>query len=271
MQLPRPGGGGPSVAAQVPFMPGRLHDWHCPVQAWSQQIPPTQKPEPHCPGCAQAAPLTPAAGPGPASGTLDPGRPASGPLAVSTLINDASLGVSRSGAGTCPTTSVPLGWNMHPAVTAPAATHPAASHVSRFTPFAMPIPPRAGLKAGAGRRKRQAADRLSLHSGRPRRAGLATIGARVPVQSKRWNDPADGSDGFRVLVSRFRPRGIAKANETWATWWPELGPSRALHADFYGKNGPALPFVDDRRRSLAEIGDRSCASGPLPIGPPAAR
>jgi uncharacterized protein YeaO (DUF488 family) len=57
----------------------------------------------------------------------------------------------------------------------------------------------------------------------------------VAVRTRRWNDAASPEDGFRVLVSRFRPRGVTKESETWDEWWPELGPSRALHAAFYGK------------------------------------
>jgi uncharacterized protein YeaO (DUF488 family) len=64
----------------------------------------------------------------------------------------------------------------------------------------------------------------------------------MPVKTKRWNDAQEHDDGFRLLVTRFRPRGVSKAGETWAAWWPELGPSRALHAAYYGKDGPPLPW-----------------------------
>jgi uncharacterized protein YeaO (DUF488 family) len=57
----------------------------------------------------------------------------------------------------------------------------------------------------------------------------------VPLKTRRWNDPREPDDGLRVLISRYRPRGVSKAAETWDQWWPELGPSRALHAAFYGK------------------------------------
>ncbi|HEY0713658.1 MAG TPA: DUF488 family protein [Polyangia bacterium] len=61
----------------------------------------------------------------------------------------------------------------------------------------------------------------------------------MPVRTRRWNDPAAPEEGtgagLRVLVSRYRPRGVSKSAETWDEWWPELGPSRALHAAFYGK------------------------------------
>ena len=60
-------------------------------------------------------------------------------------------------------------------------------------------------------------------------------------------------DGFRVLVSRFRPRGLPKGDETWEEWYPQLGPSAGLHADFYGKNGAPISFDDYGRRYLEEM------------------
>jgi uncharacterized protein YeaO (DUF488 family) len=76
----------------------------------------------------------------------------------------------------------------------------------------------------------------------------------VPVRTKRWNDPPESDDGFRVLVCRFRPRGVKKADESWEEWWPELGPSRALHAAYWGKTGPRLSFERYRPRYLEEMG-----------------
>lgn len=77
--------------------------------------------------------------------------------------------------------------------------------------------------------------------------------ARVPVRTKRWNDPAEVGDGFRVLVCRYRPRGVTKAEESWDEWWPELGPSRALHAAYWGKSGPPIGFAAYQPRYLEEM------------------
>jgi uncharacterized protein YeaO (DUF488 family) len=74
------------------------------------------------------------------------------------------------------------------------------------------------------------------------------------VKTKRWNDEPAPDDGFRVLISRFRPRGLTKEKETWDEWWPELGPSRALHAAYYGKAGTPLPFAQYMARYLEEMG-----------------
>jgi uncharacterized protein YeaO (DUF488 family) len=59
----------------------------------------------------------------------------------------------------------------------------------------------------------------------------------MPIRTKRWNDPRKKSDGFRILICRYRPRALLKKDETWDAWYADLGPSKELHADFYGKHG----------------------------------
>src|SRR3954466_584651 len=78
----------------------------------------------------------------------------------------------------------------------------------------------------------------------------------MAMLTKRWNDPTDPDDGHRLLVTRYRPRGVRKEDETWDAWCPDLGPSRQLHADFYGKNGPTITWDEYRRRYLEEMGAR---------------
>ncbi len=56
-----------------------------------------------------------------------------------------------------------------------------------------------------------------------------------------------------MLVCRYRPRGLLKSQETWDAWWPDLGPSRELHADFYGKHGPPITMAAYRERYLEEM------------------
>jgi uncharacterized protein YeaO (DUF488 family) len=75
----------------------------------------------------------------------------------------------------------------------------------------------------------------------------------MPIRTKRWNDPAEPDDGFRLLICRIRPRGVAKAKETWDEWRPELGPSRALLDAFHGKGGAPLPWDDYATRYLDEM------------------
>jgi uncharacterized protein YeaO (DUF488 family) len=57
------------------------------------------------------------------------------------------------------------------------------------------------------------------------------------IKTKRWNEPAEASDGLRLLISRYRPRGVRKGEEPWAEWWRPLAPSRELHADYFGRRG----------------------------------
>jgi len=75
----------------------------------------------------------------------------------------------------------------------------------------------------------------------------------MPVYTKRWNDPKDRNDGVRLLVTRFRPRGLKKEDETWDAWWKELGPSTALHAAYYGKTGAPIGWEAYRERYLDEM------------------
>jgi uncharacterized protein YeaO (DUF488 family) len=75
----------------------------------------------------------------------------------------------------------------------------------------------------------------------------------VPLRSKRWNDPIDAPDGFRLLICRLRPRGVSRRNETWSDWWPDLGPSRALLDDFHGKRGLAISWETYAARYLEEM------------------
>ena len=77
--------------------------------------------------------------------------------------------------------------------------------------------------------------------------------ARGRVSARRWNDPPHPGEGTRILVCRYRPRGVRKQDETWDEWWKELGPSPALHAAVYGKGQPAIGFPEYRRRYLAEL------------------
>ena len=75
----------------------------------------------------------------------------------------------------------------------------------------------------------------------------------MPIKTKRWNDNAEPDDGFRLLICRYRPRALKKADETWDQWEKDLGPSKELHADFYGKHGPPIDWKAYRRRYLQEM------------------
>jgi uncharacterized protein YeaO (DUF488 family) len=75
----------------------------------------------------------------------------------------------------------------------------------------------------------------------------------MPIRMRRWNDRRLPGDGLRLLICRYRPRGVRKTGETWDEWDPDLGPSRALHADAYGKSGRPISWEEYRERYLDEI------------------
>ncbi|HWB53794.1 MAG TPA: DUF488 family protein [Tepidisphaeraceae bacterium] len=76
----------------------------------------------------------------------------------------------------------------------------------------------------------------------------------MPIRTRRWNDPAQVGDGLRVLVCRYRPRGLKKEDETWDVWMPNLGPSKELHAAYFGKRGiPSIPWTGYRQAYLREM------------------
>jgi len=86
----------------------------------------------------------------------------------------------------------------------------------------------------------------------------------MALRTRRWNDPRQPGDGLRILVCRYRPRGLPKENETWDEWRKELGPGPDLLAAFHGKGGaPPLSWAEYRRRYLAEMREQTSAIGEL--------
>jgi uncharacterized protein YeaO (DUF488 family) len=75
----------------------------------------------------------------------------------------------------------------------------------------------------------------------------------VAIRTKRFNDPIEKDDGFRLLICRYRPRGVSKADETWDAWQPDLGPSRELLAAFHAKGSSPISWAQYRQRYLAEM------------------
>ena len=75
----------------------------------------------------------------------------------------------------------------------------------------------------------------------------------MPIRTKRWDDPKESEDGFRLLICRYRPRGLPKGQETWDQWLPALGPSRELLAAYHGKDRLATSWGEYRARYLKEM------------------
>jgi uncharacterized protein YeaO (DUF488 family) len=76
----------------------------------------------------------------------------------------------------------------------------------------------------------------------------------MPVKTKQWDDRQEPGDGFRLLICRYRPRAVRKEDETWDAWDKDLGPSKELHAAYYGKNGQQpINWNTYRKRYLQEM------------------
>jgi uncharacterized protein YeaO (DUF488 family) len=76
----------------------------------------------------------------------------------------------------------------------------------------------------------------------------------MPIKTKRWNDPIEADEGHRLLVTRYRPRGLPKEQETWDAWDKDLAPSVELHAAAYGKGERlTLNWEIYRQRYLREM------------------
>jgi uncharacterized protein YeaO (DUF488 family) len=116
---------------------------------------------------------------------------------------------------------------------------------ARHAPSVAQLETRRTRRDGTRRRSAFTAELASL--------ACARQASFVPVRTKRWNDPKDDDDGYRLLICRYRPRGVPRSEETWDAWCKALGPSEELHAAAYGKTGPALEFAEYERRFLEEM------------------
>lgn len=75
----------------------------------------------------------------------------------------------------------------------------------------------------------------------------------MPLKTKRWCVPSEPDDGFRILVCRYRPRGLSKAKETWDVWMSDLAPSPELFDAFYGKGQTPITLDVYRERYIQEM------------------
>jgi uncharacterized protein YeaO (DUF488 family) len=76
----------------------------------------------------------------------------------------------------------------------------------------------------------------------------------MSIKTKRWDDPVEADDGTRILICRYRPRGVRKEDESWDEWLPDLGPSAELHSAAYGKRGNPIAWSTYRKLYRREMG-----------------
>jgi uncharacterized protein YeaO (DUF488 family) len=72
----------------------------------------------------------------------------------------------------------------------------------------------------------------------------------VDVRLKRVYEPAQRSDGYRILIDRLWPRGVSRKRAALDEWDPELAPSTELRTWF--RHDPSR-FEEFRRRYVDEL------------------
>jgi len=72
------------------------------------------------------------------------------------------------------------------------------------------------------------------------------------VQVRRIYDPAEPGDGYRVLVDRVWPRGLAKAKAEMDEWCREIAPTAELRKWY--SHDPEK-YAEFRDRYLVELAD----------------
>jgi uncharacterized protein YeaO (DUF488 family) len=72
----------------------------------------------------------------------------------------------------------------------------------------------------------------------------------MAVQIKRIYEPYGESDGYRVLVDRLWPRGIAKDKAHIDQWLKDVGPSTELRQWFHHEEGKWHEFETRYRHEL---------------------
>ena len=75
----------------------------------------------------------------------------------------------------------------------------------------------------------------------------------MTIKLKSLRQSQEPSDGFRILITRFRPRYIKKENESWDAWYRELAPSKQLWHDYFKSN--KIDWSRYRERFIEEMMD----------------
>ena len=81
----------------------------------------------------------------------------------------------------------------------------------------------------------------------------------MTIKLKSLRQSRESSDGFRILITRFRPRYVKKENENWDAWYRELAPSRQLWYDYFKSN--KIDWNQYRRQFVEEMMDNPKSIG----------
>jgi uncharacterized protein YeaO (DUF488 family) len=80
------------------------------------------------------------------------------------------------------------------------------------------------------------------------------------LRTKRVYEPVGDDDGFRVLVDRLWPRGIAKEKAHIDLWLKDVAPSDALRKRFHGHPDRWEEFVDAYGNELTQEPAKTAAA-----------
>ncbi|WP_213134969.1 DUF488 domain-containing protein [Citrobacter sp. FP75] len=72
------------------------------------------------------------------------------------------------------------------------------------------------------------------------------------IQCKRVYDPAEKTDGYRVLVDRLWPRGVKKTDLVFNEWNKALTPSTDLRKAFHAESIDFNHFSEQYRAELSQ-------------------
>lgn len=78
----------------------------------------------------------------------------------------------------------------------------------------------------------------------------------MPIKTSRWCAPAEPDDGERILICRYRPRGLPKSKETWDVWMRNLGPSPELLKAFQGRGVTPITLDEYKARYKKEMAEQ---------------
>jgi len=77
-------------------------------------------------------------------------------------------------------------------------------------------------------------------------------GKTLRIRVKRVYEPAGGADGFRVLVDRLWPRGLAKDKARIDLWLKDVAPSDKLRRRLHGDPSTWREFVAAYAKELEQ-------------------